>query len=80
MRMRPHEKLKDHRDAESPEGPPTVRSERTHVLSTADLLMELGHRFLVRFGRIEVHFHDGRPSPRVMVEHRVQRAPDEADR
>jgi hypothetical protein len=48
-------------------------------LSTADLLAELGRRFRVRFGRLEVVYHDGLPSPRVLVEHRVQRAVDDHD-
>jgi hypothetical protein len=46
-------------------------------LSTADLLAELGRRFRVRFGRLEVVYHDGRPSPRVLIEHRIQRAVDD---
>ena len=31
------------------------------------------------FSRIEVVFHDGRPSPRVLVEHRVLRDLDDQD-
>ena len=46
-------------------------------LSTADLLAELGRRFRVRFGRVEIVFHDGRPSPRVTVEYRVLRGTDD---
>lgn len=46
-------------------------------MTTAELLDELGRRFRVRFGRVEVVFHDGRPSPRVTVEYRVLRGSDD---
>lgn len=42
-------------------------------ISTDELLAELARRFRLRFGKLEVVFHDGRPSPRVLVEHRVRR-------
>jgi hypothetical protein len=45
--------------------------------STSDLLSELARRFRLRYGRLEVIYHDGRPSPRVTVEHRIQRDLDE---
>lgn len=47
--------------------------------STAELLRELARRFGLRYGRIEVVFHDGRPSPRVLIEHRIQQAIDDED-
>ena len=47
---------------------------------TASLLEELARRFRLRFGTIEVVFHDGRPSPRVRVEHRLQVSLQEIDR
>ena len=49
------------------------------LFATTELLAELARRFRVRYGRIEIAFHDGRPSPRVLVEHRVQRAVDGPD-
>jgi hypothetical protein len=39
---------------------------------TADLLIELGRRFRIHFGKIEVAFHDGRPSQKIVVEQRIQ--------
>lgn len=50
------------------------------AVSTSDLLAELARRFRIRFGRLEIVFHDGRPSPRVLVEHRLQRTLDEPER
>lgn len=52
---------------------------RARPASTTSLLRDLGRRFRVRYGRIEVVFHDGRPSPRVTVEHRVLRDIDDED-
>ena len=48
------------------------------IASLADVLpmLELGRRFRIRFGRLEVAYHDGRPSPRVTVEHRIQHLVD----
>ena len=47
------------------------------VTSTSDLLSELARRFSLRYGRLEAVFHDGQPSPRVLIEHRIQRGLDE---
>lgn len=58
----------------------TRDEEATHGatgMTTAELLAELGRRFRVRYGRLEIVFHDGRPSSRVMIEHRLQRGLDE---
>lgn len=51
------------------------RDERSMLaaVDTLRLLEEIGRRFRLRFGRIEIVFHDGRPSPKVTVEHRVQK-------
>lgn len=49
-------------------------------MSTSALLTEVARRFRVRFGRVEVVFHDGCPSPRVVVEHRLHRAVDDSAR
>lgn len=49
-------------------------------IATPDLLAELARRFRIRFGRLEIVFHDGRPSPRVLVEHRLQRSLDGTER
>lgn len=46
-------------------------------LTTQELLAELGRRFRLRYGRLEAVFHDGKPSPRVLIEHRTQRDLDE---
>ena len=48
------------------------------TLSVSELLGELARRFRLRFGRLEVTYHDGCPSPRVTVEHRIQRGLDES--
>lgn len=61
--------MPDREDDERPAAAPTV--------TTAELLTELGRRLRIRFGRVEILFHDGRPSPRVTVEHRVQRGLDD---
>lgn len=45
--------------------------------TTQELLAELGRRFRLRYGRLEAVFHDGKPSPRVLIEHRMQRDLDE---
>ena len=45
--------------------------------TTQELLVELGRRFRLRYGRLEAVFHDGKPSPRVLIEHRMQRDLDE---
>lgn len=45
--------------------------------TTQELLAELGRRFRLRYGRLEAVFHDGEPSPRVLIEHRMQRELDE---
>lgn len=43
------------------------------LASLVELLAEVGRRVHVRFGRLEVVFHDGTPSPKLVVEHRIQR-------
>ena len=48
------------------------------TLPVSELLAELARRFRLRFGRLEVTYHDGKPSPRVTVEHRIQRGLDES--
>lgn len=55
----------------------TNRRDEPSTLTTEELLLELGHRFRLRYGRLEAVFHDGKPSPRVTVEHRVQRDLDD---
>ena len=47
--------------------------------TTHALLVELARRFRLRFGRLEVVFHDGRPSPRLTIEHRIQSAVDDGE-
>ena len=46
------------------------------AVPVCELLAELGRRFRLRYGRLEVAYHDGRPSPRVTVEHRIQHPVD----
>jgi hypothetical protein len=46
--------------------------------TTEELLAELARRYRVRYGRLEAVFHDGRPSPKVVIEHRLQRSLDES--
>ena len=46
-------------------------------LPTVELIAELGRRYRLRYGRLEIPFHDGRPSPRVLVEHRTLRPTEE---
>lgn len=50
----------------------------TITATTEEMLAELGRRFRIRYGRLEVVFHDGKPSPRVTVEHRMQRGLEES--
>ncbi|MFI5301507.1 MAG: hypothetical protein ACHREM_25750 [Polyangiales bacterium] len=50
----------------------------TRVDDITELLVKLAHHFRLRFGRLEVIFHDGRPAPRVVVEHRIQHVLEEA--
>lgn len=48
-------------------------------IATTDLVDEIRRRFRVRFGRIELTFHDGQPTPRVLIEHRYRKSLDEMD-
>lgn len=57
---------------------PNAKQNGASSATTEELLSELARRFRLRFGRIEAVFHDGRPSPRVTVEHRLQRCLDDA--
>lgn len=61
-----------------PADPKAQREGAAASATTEELLSELARRFRLRFGRIEAVFHDGRPSPRVTVEHRIQRGLDDA--
>ena len=69
------ERTPDTRHPQTPErgatGSDTAAERHARPASTASLLADIGRRFRLRYGRIEVVFHDGRPSPRVTVEHRV---------
>ena len=49
------------------------------ALTTRELLEEVGRRLRLRFGKLEIAFHDGRLSPRLVVEHRVHRPLDAVD-
>lgn len=45
-----------------------------HDASLTTLLAEIGRRLQVRFGKVEVVYHDGAPSPKILVEHRLVRS------
>jgi hypothetical protein len=47
------------------------------TVSSKELLEEVGRRFSLRFGRIEITYHAGKPAPKVTVEHRVHCVTDE---
>jgi hypothetical protein len=57
--------------------PKTSRRDEPLMATTQELLAELGRRFRLRYGRLEAVFHDGKPSPRVLVEHRMLRDLDD---
>jgi hypothetical protein len=57
--------------------PKTSRRNEPLTATTQELLAELGRRFRLRYGRLEAVFHDGKPSPRVLVEHRMLRDLDD---
>jgi len=59
---------------------PGKAAESLGPITTFDLLAELGRRFRLRYGRLEIVFHDGRPSPKVTVEHRVLCAVEEHEK
>jgi hypothetical protein len=52
----------------SVENPPLTR------IPSDDLLREIARRLRLRFGRMEISFHDGRPAPKIVVEYRIERA------
>lgn len=60
-----------------PADPKAARPDAARAVTTEELLVELGRRFCLRFGRLEAVFHDGKPSPKLVIEHRMQRGLDE---
>ncbi len=67
--------LKHHDRRLSPDSSSPDRSQLQDA-SLAVLLTEIGRRLQLRFGRVEIVFHDGAPSPKLTVEHRLVRTID----